>query len=162
MNHRPLSNQSWCWGLLLLGAGACKNTANGIEQDTRAATDQATQSAGDAKLALERDVGAFKTQAEAKLEQLTVAVHALKDKAQGDLGGSQQKLEDQLGETKQKLAQLKADGSSEWQKAKQDLEQRIAELGRQLNQTLDKAGGGLDRAGDKVEQALGTDEQTAN
>ena len=68
-------------------------------------------------------------------------------------------MEDQISETREKLAQLKADGSSEWQKAKQELEQRIAELGRQLNQTLDKAGGGLDRAGDKVENALGADEQ---
>jgi DNA anti-recombination protein RmuC len=158
MNHRLLLNQSWCWGLLLLGVGACKNTADGIEQDTKAATERA----GEAKQALERDVGAFKSQAEAKLEQLTVAVHSLKDKAQDDLDGSRQKLEDQISETRQKLAQLKADGSSEWQKTKQDLEQRIAELGRQLNQTLDKAGGGLDRAGDKVEKALGADEKKAN
>jgi len=162
MNHRLLLNQSWCWGLLLLGAGACKNTADGIEQDTKAATERAAESAGEAKQALERDVGAFKTQAEAKLEQLTVAVQSLKAKAEGDLDGSRQKLEDQISETRQKLAQLKADGSSEWQKAKQDLEQRIAELGRQLNQTLDKAGGGLDRAGDKVENALGAHEQKPN
>ena len=162
MNHRLLLNQSCCWGLLLLSAGACKNTTDGIEQDTKAATERASESAAEAKQALERDVGAWKTQAEAKLEQLTVGVHSLKAKTQDDLDGSRQKLEDQIGEAKQKLSQLKADGSSEWQKAKQDLEQRIAELGRQLNQTLDKAGGGLDRAGDHVEKALGTDEQKAN
>jgi hypothetical protein len=57
------------------------------------------------------------------------------------------------------VTQLKADSSTQWQQAKQDLDQRIAELGRQLNQTLDKAGGSLDRAGDKVEHALQPSEQ---
>jgi DNA anti-recombination protein RmuC len=141
-------------GALLLAAFACQRTADGLEQDSREASERARESAADAKRSLDREVGAFKTQADAKLQELTVSINALKAQAQTNVEGSRQKLEAELNGTRQQLSQLKADSSTEWQKAKHVLEQRIAELGRELNQTLDKAGGGLDRAGDKVEHAL--------
>lgn len=152
-NQRSFSLPGWSCLLVLAGLG-CQRTVDGLEQDTREARDQARESASATEQALEREVGDFKTQANAKLQELSVSIHSLKSRAQDDLDGSRQKLEGQLSEARQQVTQLQADSSSQWQKAKDDLNQRIAELGRQLNQTLDKAGGSLDRAGDKVESAL--------
>jgi len=150
--HRPFRA---AWGCLwLLGALACERTVDGIEQDTRAVTARAREGADEAKQKLESEVGAFKTEADAKLQQLSVSIESLKAKAQTDVTGSRQKLEEQLQETRDKLARLRAGTSAEWQQTKQDLDQRIAELGRRLNETLDHAGGSLDKAGDKVEHAL--------
>jgi DNA anti-recombination protein RmuC len=160
MNRKHGLSSLPAWScLLLLGALGCQRTVDGLEQDTREARDHARESAAEAQQALDREVGTFKTQADAKLEELSVSINSLKAKAQNDLDGSRQKLEQQLSEARQQVTQLEADSSSQWQKAKQDLDQRIAELGRQLNQTLDKAGGSLDRAGDKVETALQPNEQ---
>jgi len=159
-NHGLSCLSAWSC-LLLLGLLGCQHSVDGIEQDTREAREHARESAADAKQALDREVGAFKTQADAKLQELSVSINGLKAKAQTGLEGSRQKLEAELNDTRQQVTQLKADSSTQWQKAKQDLDQRIAELGRQLNQTLDKAGGGLDRAGDKVENALQPSEQPA-
>jgi len=158
MKHREECRREECRfvlaSALLLAALGCQRTADGLEQDTREASERARETAADAKKSLDREVGAFKTQADAKLQELTVSINSLKAQAQTNLEGSRHKLETELNATRQQLSQLKADSSSELQSAKQDLEQRIAELGRELNQTLDKAGGSLDRAGDKVEQAL--------
>jgi DNA anti-recombination protein RmuC len=155
MNRNQRLSRLPAWScLLLLGVLSCQRTVDGLEQDTREARDHARESAADAKQTLDREVGAFKTQADAKLEELSVSINALKAKAQNDLDGSRQKLEAQLTDARQQVTQLKADSSTEWQQAKQNLDQRIAELGRQLRETLDKASGSLDRAGDKVEHAL--------
>jgi len=140
--------------LLVLGVLGCQHSVAGLEQDTHEASESALENAADAKQRLDREVGAFQTQAGAKLQELSVSINSLKAKTQSDLDGSRQKLEAQLNDTRQQLTQLQADSATQWRKAKQDLEQRIAELGRQLNQTLDKAGGSLDRAGDQVERAL--------
>src|SRR4051812_42792939 len=142
-NHVLSSLPAWSC-LLLLGVLGCKHSVAGLEQDTNEAREQARESAADAKQTLDREVGAFKTQADAKLQELSVSINALKAKAQTDLDGSRQKLEAKLNDTRQQVTQLQVDSSSQWHKAKQDLDQRIAELGQQLNQTLDKAGSGLD------------------
>ncbi|MEY4549082.1 MAG: hypothetical protein RL685_5277 [Pseudomonadota bacterium] len=140
--------------LTLLAAFGCERTRDALQQDTESATAQARESAEETKLRLEREVGDFKTQANAKLEQLSVSINGLGTRARENVDGSRVDLQQQLADARARVSQLKADGSTQWQQTKAELDQRIADLGKRLNESLDGAGAKLDRAGDKVEQAL--------
>jgi F0F1-type ATP synthase membrane subunit b/b' len=145
--------------LTLLGAFGCERTREAFQQDTEAATAQARESAEEAKLRLEREVGDFKTQANAKLEQLSVSINGLGARAQENVDGSRADLQQQLAEARARVSQLKADGSTQWQQSKTELDQRIADLGKRLKESLDGAGAKLDSAGEKVQHALQPSEQ---
>jgi hypothetical protein len=54
---------------LLVGLG-CQRTVEGLQQDTREASENARQGADDAKTKLNQELGEFKTQADAKLQEL--------------------------------------------------------------------------------------------
>jgi phage shock protein A len=132
--------------LLFVGVG-CQKTAEGIQQDTLSAKARAEESAGDAKQALDRQVGDFKTQAGAELQKLTQQVDTWKTEAQGNLADSKQKLEGQLHETRTKLDALTAHSQADWDKAKQDFNERMSTLGHQVHDNLEQAG-------DKIEKKL--------
>jgi hypothetical protein len=132
--------------LLSTGLG-CQRTAEGVKEDTLALATNAGKTADEAKGTLETEVSSFKAEANAKLEELSVAAAALETKASDGLSASKQKLEGEILETRAKLAELKADSRAEWQEAKRDLDDRLAKLGKQMNLALDKAG-------DKVEKTL--------
>ncbi len=139
--------QSWVAPLLLSASLGCQRTAEGVKEDTLALATHAGKTADEARGTLESEVSSFKAEANAKLEELSVAAAALESKATDGLSASKQKLEGEILETRAKLAELKADSRADWQEAKRDLDDRLAHLGKQMNVALDKAG-------DKVEKTL--------
>jgi DNA anti-recombination protein RmuC len=126
---------AWC-----VSTWACQRTAEGVKQDTQAATSAASQTAEDAQRSLEGELSAFKSETNAKLEELSRALAGLEARAETGLDASKQKLKDEIGETRAKLGELKADSRTELQAAKSDLSQRISEMGKQVNSTLKKVG----------------------
>ena len=100
--------------LTLLGALGCERTRDGLQQDTEAATAQARESADEAKRKLELEVGDFKTQANAKLEQISESINGLGVRARDNVDGSRVDLQQQLADARARVSQLKADGSTQW------------------------------------------------
>jgi DNA anti-recombination protein RmuC len=145
-NNPSISRLLWV-SALCASTWACQRTAEGVKQDTQAATSAASQTAEDARRSLEGEVSAFKTETDAKLEQLSLALAQLEARAETGLDASKQKLKDEIGETRAKLGALKADSRTELQQAKSDLSQRVSEMGQQINSTLKKVG-------DKVEDTF--------
>ena len=103
-------------GMLWLLSGliaACDNTAEGVKQDTLAATAAASDGAEKARRELEQQVSQFKTQTNAKLEELSAAA-----------------------------AQLSAqtESGADLEKAKADLGAKLADLGKRLDATIEDVG----------------------
>jgi DNA anti-recombination protein RmuC len=146
LKNSSISRLLWA-STLCASTWACQRTAEGVKQDTEAATSAASQTAEDARRSLEGEVSAFKSETNAKLEQLSLALAKLEARAETGLDASKQKLKDEIGETRAKLGELKADSRTELQEAKSALGQRISEMGQQVNSTLQKVG-------DKVEDTF--------
>lgn len=132
---------------LTVGGSACERTAEGLKQDTFAATAAADESAEEAKRTLQTEVDDFKAETNAKIEQLNRKLSELEAKADNGLEASKEKLKLELSETRAKLGELKAESREDWQRLKGELDQKLADLGRRLNGTLDEVG-------DKVEKTL--------
>ena len=130
-----------------IGGSACERTAEGLKQDTFAATAAADESADEAKRKLQAEVEDFKTETNVKIAQLNLALSELEAKADNGLETSKQKLKLELSETQAKLAELKAESREDWQRLKGELDQKVADLGRRMNGTLHDVG-------DKVEKTL--------
>jgi ABC-type transporter Mla subunit MlaD len=133
-------------GVLVLG-GACKETREGFQRDTQAVAESASETAAEAKQALQGEVSEFKAQTGEKLRELTTSISSLKSRTETGVDDSTSKLQRELDQVQSDLAKLGADGKAELSDAKQRLEARIAELGQKINASLDKAG-------DKVEETL--------
>lgn len=134
--------------LLLAVASACDQTAEGVKQDTLAATAAASDGAEKARRELEVQVNAFKTQTNAKLEELSAAAAQLSAQTENGLDDSRQKLKNEIAETKSKLQNLSAKSGAELEKAKADLSARLSDLGKRLDATIDDVG---EEAKDSVE-----------
>lgn len=132
---------------LVAGGAACERTAEGLKQDTFAATAAADQSADEAKRTLQAEVENFKAETNTKIEQLSAALAELEAKADNGLEASKEKLRTELAETRAKLGELKAESREDWQRLRGELDQKLSELRRRTNDTLEDVG-------DKVEETL--------
>jgi uncharacterized protein HemX len=130
-----------------VGGSACERTAEGLKQDTFAATAAADQSAEQAKRTLQGEVDEFKTETNAKIEQLNTALSELEAKADNGLETSKEKLKVELSETRAKLAELKAESREDWQRLKGELDQKLSDLGQRMK-------GKADEVGDEVEKTV--------
>jgi DNA anti-recombination protein RmuC len=126
---------------------ACDRTAEGVKQDTAAATASASDTAEQARQSIDSQMSAFKAQTSAKLDELNVAVQRLSADTSASVSDSKQKLQLEIEETKAKLGQLSAQSGDQLEQAKTDLGARLEELRKRLN---DK----LDQTGDKVDETL--------
>src|ERR1044071_7116371 len=96
-------------GLLLclaFGGAACERTAEGIRQDTLAATAAASDSAEQAKQKLEGQLSEFKTETNEKLAELSDSVSKLQSKTNENIDESKAKLQAEIDATKAKLEGL--------------------------------------------------------
>ena len=133
---------------LTVCGSACERTAEGLKQDTFAATAAADQSADEAKRTLQGEVDDFKTETNAKLEQLNAALSRLEAKADNGLEASKEKLKLELSETRAKLGELKAESREDWQRLKGELDQKLSDLGRRMKGTADEVGDEVEKAVD--------------
>ena len=130
-------------GMLWLLSGliaACDNTAEGVKQDTLAATAAASDGAEKARRELEQQVSQFKTQTNAKLEELSAAAAQLSAQTESGLDESRRKLKGEIEETKAKLERLSAQSGADLEKAKADLGAKLADLGKRLDATIEDVG----------------------
>lgn len=136
--------------LVLLGAAAagCDHTAEGVKQDTLAATAAASDGADKARRELDQQMSQFKAQSNAKLEELSAAAAQLSAQTENGLDDSRRKLKAEIDETKDKLSQLSAKSGAELEKAKADLSARLSDIGKRLDATIDDVG---EEAKDSVE-----------
>lgn len=145
--ERRISNE--IAAVLLLSSGllgmSCERTAEGIKQDTFAATAAASDQAQRAQQDLQQQMDSFKAQTNAQLDRIGASLTKLEAQTNSGIDESRQKLQAELDETKAKLGALKAESGVELERAKSDLAARIADLGRRLNGTLDDVGDGVEK-----------------
>lgn len=133
--------------LLLSSVWACQRTAEGVKDDTLAATASASEQAERAKQELQVKMDAFKAETTAQLDRLSGSLSTLEAETNAGIDDSRKKLSLELEETKAKLGQLQAKSGTELDQAKSDLAARISDLGKRLNESVHTAG-------DKVEKAV--------
>jgi DNA anti-recombination protein RmuC len=125
---------------LLWLSAACDHTAEGVKQDTLAATAAASDGADKARRELEQQVDAFKTQTRVKLEELSATAAQLSAQTNEGIDESRRKLKAEIDETRAKLDRLSAKSGAELEQAKADLSARLADLGKRLDATVDEVG----------------------
>lgn len=128
-----------------LGLSGCERTADGIKQDTYAATASANDQAERAKRELQSQMDAFKSQTNAQLERLSASLAQLEAQTNSGMDESRQKLQAELAETKAKLGSLQAESGAELERAKSDLGARISDLGARMNSALHDVGDKVDK-----------------